>query len=152
MLLDDGLKLVHSGVTSVAHLLSELVDYLGIRLSLVPHLVSETFNILFLALELLILLLNHVLQSLNGLISSLRNLLLLLLMDSHCLQSVVLNGILQDCISTEVLISLMPLSELLKLAFFAVMAVSQSLNFFLHSLHLSISLSKHFLGSPIDTS
>ncbi len=70
MLLHYLVQLVHSRVPVGRDLLSEVVDHSCIELGLCLHLLSQLFDILLFAFQLLIFLLDHLLKGLDCLISS----------------------------------------------------------------------------------
>ena len=111
MLGNDRVQFGHCRVSSHRVGFTKLIDSVCIELSLLLHLLSQTSDVLLFALQLLILLLNHLLQSLDSLVGCIRDLFLLFLRDGESLKSVVLDGILENDVLRQILITLLPHSQ-----------------------------------------
>ena len=102
------MKLVQRTSSSCRNLVPQFIDLCSIELCLLGHLVAKPFDVLLLSLQLLVLLLDHILQGLHGLIGSILNLLLFFLCDSKCFEPVVFNCILEHKILAQVLVTFLP--------------------------------------------
>lgn len=111
VLLNDCVKLVHRSVACYRDLLTKCIYHCRVDLRLLFHLLSQTLDVLLFPLKLFVLLLDHVLQGFDGLISGIRNLLRLFFMNCECLQTMVLNGIPEHLVLAQVLVSLLPLLQ-----------------------------------------
>ena len=88
---DNLLHLIERAVSSDWDVLLQLVDYHGILVGLVLHLISQLRDVVLFSLELLVLLIEHILHGLNCLLSCISHLFVLLLFDLVQLNCCIIN-------------------------------------------------------------
>lgn len=147
----DRVKLVHGRIPRNRDLFAELVYDVCVFLRLVFHHGAETFDVIFLAFKLLILLLDHVLQGFDCLVGSVGNFLLLLLSDLQVFQTMVFDNTLQLLVLAQVIITFLPHSKAANLRFFVLHARLQFSQFLRKSLNLAILLLDHGFRCPVRT-
>lgn len=95
VLTDDLLHLGQGSVSSKGNLLTKLSDSLRVDLSLLAHLHTHLCDLLFFRPNGSILIVKHLLQRLNRLVSSISHLFLLLIAYLRCFGSVLRDSILK---------------------------------------------------------
>ena len=108
MFAHDFLHFCECCVSSDWYFIPQICDRLGINLPLLSHLGAHLCNLVFFWPDSSILIIKHILQRLNRLVSRISHFFLLPLSNLWCLGSVLRDSILKQLILWQILITILP--------------------------------------------